>query len=267
MGECKVFFVEEMMNFGKRELMQRIKTLLAAPPDTLQVNPKYGRKYEVPNILAGVFFTNHEDAVALEKGERRFAVYWSEAKKGSPAYFTRLAEWLRDGGSALAARWLLDYDASFYNMLGEAPDTAARENMRHAARSKLDEWIEDGIETGSGCFASDLVALDDVRASVPFEVLGRLGGPNGAVFAACMRRAGARPLRQRFFLGMPRNGCSPLRCDPSQARLYSLRRHDMFIGHDKEKLVDLFWELRRKAERTAGSFTPDPFMRGSGAGQ
>lgn len=267
MGECKVFFVEEMMNFGKRELMQRIKTLLAAPPDTLQVNPKYGRKYEVPNILAGVFFTNHEDAVALEKGERRFAVYWSEAKKESPAYFTRLAAWLRDGGAALAARWLLDYDTSFYNMLGEAPDTAARENMRHAARSKLDEWIEDGIETGSGCFASDLVALDDVRASVPFEVLGRFGGPNAAGFAACMRRAGARSLRQRFSLGTPRNGCSPLRCDPSQARLYSLRRHDMFAGHDKEKLIDLFWELRRKAERTAGPFTADPFMQVGGAGQ
>ena len=267
MGECKVFFVEEMMNFGKKELMQRIKTLLAAPPDTLQVNPKYGRKYEVPNILAGVFFTNHEDAVALEKGERRFSVYWSEAKKESAAYFTKLAEWLREGGAVLAARWLLDYDASFYNMLGEAPETAARENMRHASRSKLDEWIEDGIETGTGCFASDLVALDDIRASVPFDVLGRHGGPNAAGFAASMRRAGARSLGLRFFLGSPRSGCSPPRCDMAQARLYSLRRHDMFVGHDKEKLVDLFWELRRKAERTTGPFMAEPVARGRGEEQ
>lgn len=256
MGECKVFFVEEMMNFGKKELMQRIKTLLAAPPDTLQVNPKYGRKYEVPNQLAGVFFTNHEDAVALEKGERRFAVYWSEARKESPAYFTRLATWLRDGGDTLAARWLLDYDASYYNMLGEAPETAARENMRQASRSKLDEWIEDGIENGTGCFASDLVALDDIRARVPYDVVGRYGGPNAAGFAASMRRAGARSVGRRF-LGTPPAGCSQPECDLKQARLYSLRRHEMFAGLDSQKQVELFWELRRRAEHTPAGFVTD----------
>lgn len=256
MGECKVFFVEEMMNFGKKELMQRIKTLLAAPPDTLQVNPKYGRKYEVPNLLAGVFFTNHEDAVALEKGERRFAVYWSEAKKESPEYFKRLANWLREGGDKLAARWLLDYDASYYNMLGEAPATAARESMRHASRSKLDEWIEDGIENGTGCFASDLVALDDVRARVPFDVVGRYGGPNAAGFAGSMRRAGARSVGRRF-LGAAPAGCSTPQCDTSQARLYSLRRHEMFADLDNQKQVELFWELRRRAERTQPGFVAD----------
>lgn len=256
MGECKVFFVEEMMNFGKRELMQRIKTLLAAPPDTLQVNPKYGRKYEVPNQLAGVFFTNHEDAVALEKGERRFAVYWSEAKKESAAYFTRLANWLREGGDVLAARWLLDYDASYYNMLGEAPETAARENMRQAARSKLDEWVEDGIENGTGCFASDLVALDDVRARVPYDVAGRYGGPNAAGFASNMKRAGARFVGRRF-LGAAPAGCSEPQCDLKQARLYSLRRHEMFAGLDNQKQVELFWELRRRAERIPAGAVPD----------
>ncbi len=263
MGECKVFFVEEMMNFGKKELMQRIKTLLAAPPDTLQVNPKYGRKYEVPNLLAGVFFTNHEDAVALEKGERRFAVYWSDAKKETPTYFTGLADWLRGGGDLLAARWLLDYDTSFYNMLGEAPDTAAREHMRHASRSKLDEWIEDGIESGTGCFASDLVALDDVRARVPFDAVGRFGGPNAAGFAASMRRAGARSIGRRF-LGAPPIGCSPPDCDLRQARLYSLRYHDRFGGLDNQQLVDLYWELRRKAEQVASDMMVDPFARGQG---
>lgn len=256
MGECKVFFVEEMMNFGKKELMQRIKTLLAAPPDTLQVNPKYGRKYEVPNLLAGVFFTNHEDAVALEQGERRFAVYWSEAGKETAEYFIRLADWLRGGGDALVARWLLDYDASYYNMLGEAPDTPAREHMRRASRSKLDEWIEDGIENATGCFTSDLVALDDVRARVPYDVVGRYGGPNAAGFAAAMRRAGARSLGRRF-LGTPPHGCSQPECDLKQARLYSLRRHDMFVGLDSQKQVELFWELRRRAERAPAGFVTD----------
>lgn len=252
LGKTKLFVVEEMMNFGKRDMMQRLKTLLAAPPEFLTVNPKYGKRYEVPNILAGVFFTNHEDAIAVEKGERRFMIFWSPAKRQNEAYYIRFMAWMNNGGDLKAARWLLDYDASDYNMLGNAPETRGLEDMRRASRSKLDEWIEDGVEFVSGPFAPDLVALDDLRKNIPEDVLGRFGRPSAGALGSALKRAGAISVA-RIRLGVPRGGASAPMCDPNQARIFSVRRHEMYAGLANAKLAELYWQQRGNHERR------DPF--------
>lgn len=249
-GRTKIFFVEEMTSFSKREMMQRLKTYLAAPPETLQVNPKYGKKYEIANIMTGVFFTNHRDAIAVEKGERRFMVFWTEAERQPAEYYDNYMDWMRGGGAEKAARWLLDYDASYYNMLADAPATSGLEDMRRATRTKIEEWIEDGVHHGAGPFAPDLVVLADLYAHMPKDVVGSHGKPTHASFGNALLRAGATRLRsgRKLALGSPQNGASVPLCSPSQARIYILRRCEMYEGLENEKLVELFWQQRARAE-------------------
>lgn len=249
LAQAKLFVVEEMMNFQKKEMMQRLKTYLAAPPHTLMVNPKYGKTFTIPNLVAGMFFTNHEDAVAIEAGERRFFVIWSDAEKQPAAYFAELARWYRDGGAVLAARWLLQRDTSGYNMLGEAPHTAARDDMRKSTLSKLDELIETWMEDRVWPLSPDLVALDEVRAIVSRRDLGQQNAPTAARVGRALIDAGAvkaHPSLRRPAIGSPPPGYDGLdmECSPKQARLMALRNHHLYVGKSNAELVALFWEQR-----------------------
>lgn len=252
LGKAKLFVVEEMMNFKKREVMQRLKSYLAAPPDRLPINPKYGKIFTIPNLVAGIFFTNHEDAIAIEPGERRFFVIWSEAAKQPPAYFEKLAKWYREGGAALAARWLELRDYGDYNMLGEAPITVARDNMRRATRSKLEEVVENAIEEGRWPCSADLVAVDDVRAAISHMDFGPSGAPGAERVSRALRDAGARPAHphdRRPALGARPEGltCPEPNCAKKQARLVSLRHHERYEGLSNAELVAEFWRLREAA--------------------
>lgn len=244
---AKLFVVEEMMNFQKKEMMQRLKSYLAAPPHSLHVNPKYGKTFTIPNLVAGIFFTNHEDAVAVEPGERRFFIIWSDARKQPPAYFAALTQWYKDGGAELAARWLLLRDVSSYNMLGEAPYTTARDDMRKAGLSKLDEWVETAIEEAAFPFDCDLVALDDVRAHVPQRVWPVTGAPTGNRVSTALKGAGAALAHHkdsRPALGSPPPECRGVSCSPKQARIYAVRNHERYAGLSNAELVAEFWIQR-----------------------
>jgi len=218
-------------------------------PHTLNVNPKYGKTFTIPNLVAGIFFTNHEDAVAVEPGERRFFVIWSDAAKQPAEYFAELARWYKDGGAALAAQWLRVRDTSNYNMLGEAPYTAAREEMRKAGRSKLDELIETAIEERHWPLSADLVAVDDVRAWVSKHDLGLFGAPTAARVAQALKNAGAvaaHPNDRRPAVGSPPDGsgCPAPDCSKKQARLVAVRHHERYVGKTNSELVDAYWAQR-----------------------
>jgi hypothetical protein len=234
LAETKLFVVEEMHTFERKETMQRLKGFLADPPHTLQINPKFGKQFEIPNLCAGVFFTNHDNALAIERGERRFFVLWSDAQPREPAYYTKLMAWYKAGGAAKAARWLLNRDVTAFDAKAPAPTTAAGEAMRQSTRSLLDEWIEDGIEHGEGVFSTNLVAVEEVRRMIPDEVAGRQA-PTGARISSALRRAGARPLGQVYLSGVVN-----MAFDISRTSLVSVRRHEMFAGLDRTELCKVF---------------------------
>jgi hypothetical protein len=163
----KLLIVEEMHSFGKTSTMNRLKALLAAPPWRLQVNPKFGRAYEVPNVLAVILFTNHPDALALEHYDRRICVLWTDVKPQPKVYYQELMAWYKAGGAALVARWLLDRDLTGFDALGQAPMTMAKRNMRLASRPLLDEWMEEAFEDARSPLAVDVVLVKDVWDAVP----------------------------------------------------------------------------------------------------
>lgn len=111
----RLLIVEEMQMHERKAMMNRLKPLIAAPPHTLRVNVKFQPQYEIPNLIATIFFTNMENALAISAKDRRYFVTWNEAQPKPDTYYTELVAWFDAGGAAHAARWLLDRDVSSFS--------------------------------------------------------------------------------------------------------------------------------------------------------
>lgn len=238
LAETKLLVVEEMHSFERKETMQRLKGFLAAPPYTLRVNPKYGKQFEVPNLLAGIFFTNHADALALEKGDRRFYVLWSDAEPRADDYYRGFLEWSRAaGGAQLVARWLLARDVSAFDAKGRAPTTAAKESMRKETRTPLIEWVEDSIEDGRAPFDRDLVLVDDVVRSAPEYVRYKGQAPSPNKVAKALSGAGGRRVSEKIRIP----GVDGAR------NIWAVRRVEIYAGEGDESLRSMFVKQRDAA--------------------
>jgi hypothetical protein len=190
LANTKLLIVEEMHSFERKSLMNRLKSFMATPPWLLQVNPKYGKPFEIPNLIAAVFFTNHRDALALDDYDRRFLILWCEEEPREPRYYKDLMLWYEAGGAARVARWLLDRDLSGFDAQGRAPATEAKTDMRNSSRSLVEEWIEEGFFDARGVFAPDVVTVKDVADAIPDRVVGRDRRLTNHKIAAILRRLG-----------------------------------------------------------------------------
>jgi hypothetical protein len=175
--EGQLIVVEEMMSFSKRENYNKMKEWLASPPERLEVNRKHMNPYSIPNIQVWVFLTNHEDAIALEDGDRRFWVHNCEIEvPESERYFGRLYDWLNAGGDAACVGWLLDRDVSKFNPCAPPPMTKAKRAMLDTAQPAPVRWLRDQFSDG-GAFAArtvmtvgELLATEDFSAPVGINV-------------------------------------------------------------------------------------------------
>jgi hypothetical protein len=203
--EKQLVVVQEMNNFHRKEVMDRIKPYLTAPPDKVSINIKGLPQYEQPNLVNLVFFTNHPDAVALERSDRRFAIFWSSASPLPESWFVDYRSWLKRVGNAAVCAWLAGRDLSGFDAKGRAPATAAKEMMRREAMSPLEAELVEGIEERQDIFENrDLLTVREIagwlrhncgyspKETHPNRVLKALREIRGAVSLGRVRVEGKR---------------------------------------------------------------------------
>ncbi|HYC66586.1 DUF5906 domain-containing protein [Brevundimonas sp.] len=200
-ANTRLVIVQEMHSFERKETMNRLKPLIAAPPHTLPVNKKHERQYEVPNIIACVFFTNMRNALQVSKQDRRYFITWTDDRPREPAYYAELVRWYRAGGAQLAARWLLQRDVTAFDAHGRAPDTEAKQEMEKAGRAIVDEIIEEALADRDRELAHAAFTLDEV-ADLVARRLGDRQRPTNNKVAAVLSGAGCRKVA-RLSLGEP----------------------------------------------------------------
>ena len=237
----KLIVVEEMQTYGKRELENRLKPYLATPPDMTQISQKYMPLYEVPNICALIFLTNHENALPLTKQDRRYFVAWSDYKPRSPNYYEGIVEWQDNGGAAKVARWLLNRDVEAFGARNIAPMSEAKKMMQEQTLSPLEVWIENGVKHGDAPFNVDLVDLADLCKRVPREADWKSATPDR--LGVLLRRAGAVALRRvDLATVLPTTGAA-------RANLYVLRNASRYAALDAGALAVEFMRQRAAAEQ------------------
>jgi len=142
----------------RRGLENRLKPLLAAPPEMLSVNRKGLHPFDLPNRLAVVAFSNERAAIALPSDDRRWLVLWSHAGRLDEADAAALWAWYDQGGRDAVAGWLAARDVSAWNPAATPPMTEAKVALVGAGRSLAESWMIEHIEGLRGEFARGVVA-------------------------------------------------------------------------------------------------------------
>ena len=146
-----------------------LKSIIAAPPDTLRIDEKNIREYAILNLVAVVITTNYKGGIYLPPDDRRHYVAWSPLLKGHfpTAYFNRFYKWLADGGNAMVADHLATLDISAFDPKAPPPQTEAFWQMVNANRAPETAPLADALDALGN---PDAVTLDDIKRVVDGEL-------------------------------------------------------------------------------------------------
>ena len=160
----------------RRALANKLKPIIAAPPEMLVINRKGLHPYNMLNRMFVLAFTNDPVPISIPSQDRRWFCLWSSAPKMAAADADRLWDWYKAGGFQQIAAWLHARDVSQFNPAVAPPWTEFKSNLvEHGmsiAESFLVEMIRNRIgEFSRGVIGSPFYAVcDRLVASAPAGV-------------------------------------------------------------------------------------------------
>lgn len=157
----------------RRALANKLKPIIAAPPEMLSVNRKGLHPYQMANRMFVLAFSNDQVPISLDSQDRRWFCVWSHAPRMTPDAAARMWAWYKAGGFAAIGAWLHARDVSAFNP-GAAP--------------MMTEFKLNLVEHGLSIAESYLV--EAMRLKVGEFSKGVIGSPFHAV---CDRLAGSAP--------------------------------------------------------------------------
>lgn len=176
-------------------LENELKSICAAPPESLPINLKYGGKSAIPNKLALIFTTNHRDGFLVE-GMRRYHFLWTDAPARSEQYFDDLYAWLEGGGAQSVARWLYQRNLTpRFSPKHPPARTEWGESVIYAGVSPTQKKIRDAVDvmTAQG---RDYVTPEQIRDYLKAEdaMIGEGFIPHTGTIVSVLQGFGMRPL-------------------------------------------------------------------------
>jgi hypothetical protein len=144
----RVSEVTDMGEFDRFKLYAHMKTMLAAPPDTLRVDEKNLREHYVINACGVILTTNEKTGLYLPADDRRHFVARSEAKPSdfTEAYWVERWRWYESGGFSDVAAYLTEVDLSGFNPKAPPRKTAAFWRIVDASRPPEDAELADALD-------------------------------------------------------------------------------------------------------------------------
>lgn len=182
-GRKVVVFEEIRQNANERYLVvEKIKPFITNA--TIDIRRMRTDSYSIRNVTVYILFTNHANAIPIQRGERRYFVLSPAiktqdesaalAERDDGYYFELLFSVLEKYPAAIYS-WLMDYKLhEDFNPTGHAPETEDRELMRLMSRDSSEDNLELFIsENESWDLSEDLVSvqkLEDVATAEGFEL-------------------------------------------------------------------------------------------------
>jgi hypothetical protein len=142
----------------RRALANRLKGLIAAPPDKLEVRRKGEHPYMIPNRAFVMAFTNHPAAISLAAADRRWLCVHSTAPRMEEADAKALWGWYEHGGYDAVAGYLRRRDVSAFNPSATPMDTDFKRNMIEMGRGDAETYLIDLMRNKTGEFTKGVAA-------------------------------------------------------------------------------------------------------------
>jgi hypothetical protein len=210
---AQLALIEELMTSGRMELANRLKPVITE--DHLRIEGKHQPLYSIPNHLNLLCFTNHKDAVRLERGDRRWLVLFSPMEPQPQAYYERLFGWITSAEGAAAFRHMLEQRKPVLNPHGRAPSTDAKAEMREHSLTQVEAEVAEWLAASSGPFRRDLFRFEDTITALSKSAAASVRNLNAAVSKALQDAGAVKHSRNTNVAdGLPK------------LQLYSIRDHD-----------------------------------------
>jgi hypothetical protein len=136
----------------RRALENKLKPLLAAPPETFSVNEKGRHPYPAVNRLSVLGFSNERVSLSLSADDRRWMVLWSEAGILSQQEARAIWQWYQGGGLDHVAHWLRARDVSNFSPGDRPPVTDAKTVMMEGGLSAGEALLAEAMRNRVGVF-------------------------------------------------------------------------------------------------------------------
>lgn len=197
-AKCLVY--QEVQNFDKTEIENKLKPIIAAPPEELRLR-LFGKGYAlVPNRVFVIMMSNHRNALKISPGDRRYLAYWSPAVPKSETYYLEFYDWLNAGGNDLIYSWLQDRDVSAYNPKAPAPLTEYKQEVIGMGLSDAEARIAEFKLAMADEPERHLYAFEEVMEGLGYDDLNRHepGRPTEQRLRTLLLEAGFQSKSVRF---------------------------------------------------------------------
>lgn len=235
--ESEVLIINELYDPDikeRRALANKLKPIIAAPPDVINVNKKFMPMYSVMNRMFVLAFSNERVPIRIDAQDRRWFCVWSTARRMDSNVSQELWNWYHKRGFKAVAQWLYARDVSQFNPGAIPMMTEAKENLIEYSLTNVETNLVDMLRNREYPFTKGIVAspfntVCDIVSSVKIS---------GTIH------------RNTLFKALEEAGW--LDCERVKSRNYTTKKH-VFIHPD---LADKYnnAELRDLAEKALETY-------------
>jgi hypothetical protein len=158
--ESEILILNELKEPDARErraLANKLKPIIAAPPEMLTVNRKGLHPYQMANRVFVLAFSNDPVPISLDSQDRRWFCVWSHAPRMAPQVAAKMWQWYRNSGFAAVGAWLQARDVSHFNP-GAAPAlTEFKQNLVEHGMSMAESYLVEMMRHRTGEFAKGVI--------------------------------------------------------------------------------------------------------------
>lgn len=172
-GHQLVVFEEvRLTGHNRYDVVEALKPIIANT--TVDIRRMHTDTYATKNITAYLAFTNHQDALPIQDGDRRYLVMTASLvhkkqikafKAKHPGYFNKLYKAIDDYSGAIRG-WLMNWELhEEFDPNGDAPETASKDLMRESSHDEEYDDLEHLIEQAPQWdICEDLLCLKSLQA-------------------------------------------------------------------------------------------------------
>lgn len=158
--ESEILIINELKEPEARErraLANKLKPIIAAPPEMLPVNRKGLHPYDMVNRMFVLAFTNDPVPISIDSEDRRWFCIWSRSPRMNPDRARYLWDWYRAGGFEACAGWLGSRDVSAFNPAAAPAWTEFKQNLVEHGMSMAESYLVELMRERKSEFAKGVV--------------------------------------------------------------------------------------------------------------
>jgi hypothetical protein len=205
--EAEIIILNELKEPDARErraLANKLKPIIAAPPEMIPINRKGLHPYMMMNRCFVLAFSNDPVPISLATQDRRWFCVWSSTPRMDPAAAAKLWAWYRSGGFAAVTGWLARRDVSAFNPAAAPAMTEFKLNLIEHGMSMAESYLVEMLRDRQGDFAPGVIGspfhtlCDRLTGAAP----GGVKVPQQALLHA-LKEAGWQDMGRLGAAGMP----------------------------------------------------------------